>query len=53
LSDLSPVVQSLAARQFDDLVKRVRVFVAPHLREALRDVDIPRVLREQLARQGG
>jgi HD superfamily phosphohydrolase len=46
LSDLSPVVQSLATRQFDDLVKRVRVFVAPHLHNPLRKVDIPASLRE-------
>jgi len=29
LSDLSPVVRSLAHEQFDSLVKRVRVFAAP------------------------
>jgi len=29
LEDLSPVVRSLAHEQFDDLVKRVRVFAAP------------------------
>ncbi len=46
LSDLSPVVQSLATRQFDELVKRVRVFVAPNLREAFRKVDVRPVLRE-------
>ncbi len=35
LSDLSPVVQTLATQQFDDVVKRVRVFVAPELRESV------------------
>jgi HD superfamily phosphohydrolase len=44
LSELSPVVQSLATRQFDELVKRVRVFVAPHLREAFRKVDVRPIL---------
>jgi len=46
LSDLSPVVQSLATQQFDALVKRVRVFVAPHLREAFRKVDVRPILRD-------
>ncbi len=38
LSDLSPVVQTLATQQFDDVVKRVRVFVAPELRESVPPV---------------
>ncbi len=49
LSELSPVVQSLATRQFDAMVKRVRVFVAPGLRDSLRKLDIPQLLREVLA----
>jgi HD superfamily phosphohydrolase len=36
LGDVSPVVQALAQRQFDDYVKQVRVFVHPRLRDALR-----------------
>ncbi|MEX2187884.1 MAG: HD domain-containing protein [Pirellulales bacterium] len=36
LGDVSPVVQALARRQFDDYVKQVRVFVHPRLRDALR-----------------
>ena len=31
LGDVSPVVNTLAKRQFDDFVKQVRVFVAPEL----------------------
>jgi HD superfamily phosphohydrolase len=31
LSDVSPVVAALAQRQFDDFVKRVRIFVHPRL----------------------
>jgi hypothetical protein len=31
LTEISPVVDALAARQFDDLVKRVRIFVHPRL----------------------
>jgi hypothetical protein len=33
--DLSPVVRSLAREQFDDLVKRVRIFAAPAVRDAV------------------
>ena len=35
LGDVSPVAAALAHRQFDNHVKRVRVFVRPDLREAL------------------
>ena len=31
LADVSPVVKTLAHAQFDDYVKRVRLFVAPEL----------------------
>ncbi|WP_166824970.1 HD domain-containing protein [Thalassoroseus pseudoceratinae] len=37
LADVSPVVASLAREQFDDFVKRVRVFVHPRLRDRLRN----------------
>ena len=33
--DLSPVVRSLAREQFDDLVKRVRIFAAPAVHDAV------------------
>jgi HD superfamily phosphohydrolase len=46
LSELSPVVQALATRQFDEMVKRVRIFVAPHLREACRHVDVRPILSQ-------
>jgi hypothetical protein len=39
LEDLSPVVRSLAHEQFDDLVKRVRVFAPPNDAEALASLD--------------
>ena len=35
LEDLSPVVRSLAREQFDDLVKRVRIFVDPEIAPAV------------------
>lgn len=37
LRDVSPVVDALARTQFDDYVKRVRVFVTPELRTAAPD----------------
>jgi uncharacterized protein len=36
LGDISPVVRTLAREQFDDYVKRVRVFVHPRLADKLR-----------------
>lgn len=37
LGSVSPVVETLATRQFDDFVKRVRVFVAPDHADAIRN----------------
>ena len=37
LSTVSPVTETLAKRQFDDCVKRVRVFCHPRLRDTLRE----------------
>ena len=45
LGEVSPVVESLGKRQFDDCVKRVRVFVHPSLAAALSD---PQVLESSL-----
>ena len=36
LGDVSPVASALARQQFDDQVKRVRVFVRENLKEGLR-----------------
>ena len=41
LEDVSPVVKTLAREQFDDFVKRVRLFVHPRLRVDL--AAIPRL----------
>jgi uncharacterized protein len=38
LGDVSPVAHVLAHQQFDGHVKRVRVFVSPHLREAVAEL---------------
>lgn len=39
LGKLSPVVHALATQQFDDMVKRVRIFVRPDLQEPLQDIN--------------
>ena len=44
LGDVSPVIQTLALQQFDNLVKRVRVFVHPRLKEQLKNIDFAAVL---------
>ncbi len=49
LGDVSPVVSTLARKQFDDYVKRVRIFVHPRLADDLRTVaDVPAALAETL-----
>jgi len=40
LGDLSPVIQTLTTQQFDNLVKRVRIFVKPELRSQLASYSI-------------
>ncbi len=39
LGSVSPVVEALAKRQFDDFVKQVRVFVHPRLAASARELD--------------
>ena len=39
LAEVSPVVRTLALEQFDDYVKRVRVFAHPRIADALRQLD--------------
>jgi uncharacterized protein len=49
LEAVSPVVQTLARRQFDDFVKRVRIFVHPRLeKEAGRVTGIEQLLEEAI-----
>lgn len=49
LFELSPVVQSLATRQFDQMVKRARVFIHPRHRDSVRKTDIPALLHQILS----
>lgn len=44
LREVSPVVDALATTQFDDWVKRVRVFVAPGWREKLESIELQELL---------
>jgi HD superfamily phosphohydrolase len=46
LGEISPVVQALATRQFDDFVKRVRIFVHPRLRDFCKTETINRILSD-------
>lgn len=51
LGDVSPVVRTLAREQFDDYVKRVRLFVHPRVADGLRGVaNLPDLLNEAIDR---
>ncbi len=53
LGEVSPVVQSLARQQFDDYVKRVRVFGHPRVAAELKDfANLSAALFETLERMG-
>ena len=53
LGDISPVVKTLAKEQFDDYVKRVRLFVHPRLASAMRDLPrLPELISEAIERTG-
>lgn len=51
LGEISPMVRTLAREQFDDYVKRVRVFVHPRIAEDARAVrDLPAMINEAIDR---
>lgn len=51
LGDVSPVVQALARQQFDDYVKRVRIFTHPRVVDDLRALkNLPDLLSEAIDR---
>ncbi|MFO0901344.1 MAG: metal-dependent phosphohydrolase, partial [Pirellulales bacterium] len=53
LGEVSPVVRTLAKEQFDDYVKRVRIFVHPRIADDLRGVDdLPELLLTAVERTG-
>ena len=45
LGELSPVVHALATKQFDDIVKRVRIFIRPELRDQVASIDFASMVR--------
>jgi HD superfamily phosphohydrolase len=54
LADVSPVVRSLAERQFDDYVKRVRLFAHARIIDDLREVEnLESLLSQAIERTGG
>lgn len=53
LADVSPVVQTIAQKQFDDYVKRVRIFVHPRLAAEMRQmVELPKLVDEAIQATG-
>jgi uncharacterized protein len=53
LADVSPVVRTLAQEQFDDYVKRVRIFVHPRLRAEISRVRDPDALVRHAVEMSG
>jgi len=49
LAEVSPVVRTLATEQFDDYVKRVRIFIHPRLSDRLRSLENLNEMVEQAA----
>jgi HD superfamily phosphohydrolase len=53
LGDVSPVVRTLARKQFDDYVKRVRIFVHPQLADEMRALkNLPDLLHAAIEQTG-
>ena len=53
LAEVSPIVQSLAGRQFDDHVKRVRIFAHPRVADDLRQLsNLAELIEQSIARMG-
>ena len=51
--DVSPVVQTLAKRQFDDYVKRVRLFAHPRVADDLRRLkNLPKLVEQAVEQTG-
>lgn len=48
LGEVSPVVEALARRQFDDYVKRVRIFVHPRIADAMRGLAVREILERTM-----
>ena len=48
LADVSPIIDALARTQFDDYVKRVRIFAPRDLLDRLASIDFEAAVRERL-----
>ncbi len=46
LTSVSPVVEALAHRQFDDYVKKVRIFAAPDLAKSVKQKELANILQK-------
>ena len=46
LGEVSPLINTLASRQFDDHVKQVRVFCDPDLSPQVKDLEVDRLLKQ-------
>ncbi|MFM8727395.1 MAG: metal-dependent phosphohydrolase, partial [Planctomycetaceae bacterium] len=53
LREVSPIVDSMARTQFDDCVKKVRLFATPELRDAIRSRLSPQQTDEIVSRVAG
>ena len=52
-ADVSPVIRALATEQFDDYVKRVRIYAHPRLVADLRQIpNLPQLLEQAIERMG-
>ncbi len=49
LGEVSPLINTLASRQFDDHVKQVRVFADPDWADRVRELDVDGLLRQAVA----
>ena len=51
MGEVSPVIRTLATEQFDDYVKRVRIFAHPRVVGPLRELtNLPELLDEAIRR---
>ena len=49
LGEVSPLINTLASRQFDDHVKQVRIFAAPDWADRIRELDVDGLLKSAIA----
>ena len=52
LGEVSPLINTLASRQFDDHVKQVRVFADPDWADRIKVIDVDKLLRQAIVEVG-